>query len=235
MAKRPPRRAGQALVCGWCSREFVPADRGRTPKWCSQGCRQRAWEQRRAARSGLVAVDVVHEVVEVEKVVQKEVVKRVEVPVRPLDATGPLCSPSLRLSSIAASSTTATYQSWRRVSAVRSRCWRVGPVTSGSWQGPRAPGGGSRPAADALGPYRARGASSSPARRCGSTSPHCGTALPRSRGIPATARSPARARCVRGSCRTAGCSRDSGSWSWRASQIPAPARLCARTSLGRRR
>jgi hypothetical protein len=83
MTKRPRRRANQTLVCGWCSREFLPATRGRTPKWCTQGCRQRAWEQRRAARSGLAAVEIVQQVVEVEKVVQKEVVKRVEVPVRP--------------------------------------------------------------------------------------------------------------------------------------------------------
>ncbi len=84
MAKRPRRRADQTLVCGWCSREFFPANRGRAPKWCSQVCRQRAWEQRRAARSGLAAVEIVQQVVEVEKVVQKEaVVKRVEVPVRP--------------------------------------------------------------------------------------------------------------------------------------------------------
>ena len=83
MAKRPRRRANRTLICGWCSREFLPATRGRTPKWCSQGCRQRAWEQRRAARSGLAAVEIVQQVVEVEKIVQKEVVKRVEVPVRP--------------------------------------------------------------------------------------------------------------------------------------------------------
>lgn len=83
MTKRPPRRAGQTLSCGWCSREFTPATRGRTPKWCSQTCRQRAWEQSRAARSGLAAIDVVQQIVEVEKVVKKEVVQRVEVPLRP--------------------------------------------------------------------------------------------------------------------------------------------------------
>lgn len=83
MAKRSRRRADQTLVCGWCSREFLPATRGRPPKWCSQACRQRAWKQRRAAQSGLAALEIVQQVVEVEKVVQKEVVKRVEVPVRP--------------------------------------------------------------------------------------------------------------------------------------------------------
>ena len=83
MAKRPPRRAGQTLVCGWCSRDFTPATRGRTPKWCSQTCRQRAWEQRRAAHSGLAAIAVVQQIVEVEKVVKMDVVQRVEVPLRP--------------------------------------------------------------------------------------------------------------------------------------------------------
>jgi hypothetical protein len=36
---------------------------GRMPKWCSASCRQRAWEQRRAAASGLAAVEVVERVV----------------------------------------------------------------------------------------------------------------------------------------------------------------------------
>lgn len=83
MTKRRPRRTGQTLVCGWCSRDFTSAPGGRLPKWCSQACRQRAWEQRRAAKSGLVAVDVVQQVVGAEKVVKKEVVKLVEVPLRP--------------------------------------------------------------------------------------------------------------------------------------------------------
>lgn len=42
-----------------------PKDRGRIPKWCSPGCRQRAWEQARAAASGLAAVRVVERRVEV--------------------------------------------------------------------------------------------------------------------------------------------------------------------------
>jgi len=35
------------------------------PKWCTSTCRHRAWEQRRAADSGIVAVEVVQQVVEV--------------------------------------------------------------------------------------------------------------------------------------------------------------------------
>jgi hypothetical protein len=42
-----------------------PKPRGRIPKWCSPSCRQRAWEQARAATSGLSAVRVVERRVEV--------------------------------------------------------------------------------------------------------------------------------------------------------------------------
>lgn len=39
---------------------------GRVPRWCSNSCRHRAWEQRRAAASGLVSTETVERVVEVE-------------------------------------------------------------------------------------------------------------------------------------------------------------------------
>jgi hypothetical protein len=39
--------------------------RGRIPKWCSAACRQRAWEQARAASSGLSAVRIVERHVQV--------------------------------------------------------------------------------------------------------------------------------------------------------------------------
>lgn len=57
------------LTCGWCATEIVYAGRGRRPKWCSPVCRHRAWEQRRAAHSGLAAITVVDRIVEVERVV----------------------------------------------------------------------------------------------------------------------------------------------------------------------
>jgi hypothetical protein len=38
---------------------------GRLPKWCSSSCRQRAWEQARAAASGLSAVRIVEHRVEI--------------------------------------------------------------------------------------------------------------------------------------------------------------------------
>jgi hypothetical protein len=36
---------------------------GRIPKWCSPACRQRAWEQSRAAASGRAAVEIGERVV----------------------------------------------------------------------------------------------------------------------------------------------------------------------------
>ena len=56
------RRA--ATTCGWCGAAMEPKARGRIPKWCSASCRQRAWEQARAATSGRSAVEVVERRVE---------------------------------------------------------------------------------------------------------------------------------------------------------------------------
>ena len=57
------RRAASA--CGWCGASIELKARGRIPKWCSPSCRQRAWEQARAAASGRSAVQVVERRVEV--------------------------------------------------------------------------------------------------------------------------------------------------------------------------
>lgn len=57
------RRA--AATCSWCGGPLEPKPRGRIPKWCSPACRQRAWEQARAASSGLSAVRIVERRVEV--------------------------------------------------------------------------------------------------------------------------------------------------------------------------
>jgi hypothetical protein len=56
------RRA--ATTCGWCGTAMEPKAQGRIPKWCSASCRQRAWEQARAAKSGRLAVEVVERRVE---------------------------------------------------------------------------------------------------------------------------------------------------------------------------
>jgi hypothetical protein len=53
------------MTCGWCDGPITPRSRGPIPKWCSATCRHRAWEQARAAASGLSAVDVVERRVEV--------------------------------------------------------------------------------------------------------------------------------------------------------------------------
>ncbi len=85
----PRRRPGQVLECGWCGGQVTVARVGRTPKWCSDSCRHRAWEARRAAR-GDPAVRVVDRTVEVERVVR--VVEQVEVPTLP---KGPAWAPAL--------------------------------------------------------------------------------------------------------------------------------------------
>jgi hypothetical protein len=54
-----------AQTCGWCGGPIAVKDRGRIPKWCSASCRQRAWEQSRAAASGLSAVQLVERPVKV--------------------------------------------------------------------------------------------------------------------------------------------------------------------------
>jgi hypothetical protein len=59
------RRRLAATTCAWCEGKIKPKTRGRIPKWCSAACRQRAWEQSRAAASGRAAVEVVERVVEV--------------------------------------------------------------------------------------------------------------------------------------------------------------------------
>jgi hypothetical protein len=54
-----------ATQCGWCKEEIELKPTGRIPKWCSATCRQRAWEQKRAAASGRCAVEVVERIVQV--------------------------------------------------------------------------------------------------------------------------------------------------------------------------
>lgn len=56
-----------ASRCGWCRGPITVKATGRLPKWCSPSCRQRAWEQARAAAAGLAAVRVVERRVEVAK------------------------------------------------------------------------------------------------------------------------------------------------------------------------
>lgn len=54
---------------------------GRTPKWCSDSCRHRAWETSRAAATGAVSVRVVDRTIEVQ--VPVTVVEHVEVATLP--------------------------------------------------------------------------------------------------------------------------------------------------------
>ncbi|MGI8677392.1 MAG: hypothetical protein ACR2LX_01630 [Jatrophihabitans sp.] len=59
------RRRLAATTCGWCAGPIEAKSRGRIPKWCSAACRQRAWEQNRAASSGRAAVQIVERRIEV--------------------------------------------------------------------------------------------------------------------------------------------------------------------------
>lgn len=87
MQRKSVRAPGQIVACAWCGTTFALAATGRIPKWCSGSCRQRAWEQRRAAESGLAAVDVVTRIIEVEKPVP--VPQRVAVPTIPKGGAWP--------------------------------------------------------------------------------------------------------------------------------------------------
>ena len=59
------RRRRAASTCAWCGGAIDVKPTGRLPKWCSPACRQRAWEQTRAAASGRSAVEIVERRVEV--------------------------------------------------------------------------------------------------------------------------------------------------------------------------
>jgi hypothetical protein len=59
-------RRTAATACGWCGGPITPGSRGPIPKWCSATCRHRAWEQARAAASGLSAVEIIERRVEVQ-------------------------------------------------------------------------------------------------------------------------------------------------------------------------
>jgi len=59
------RRRHAATACGWCHGPIEIKATGRIPKWCSASCRQRAWEQSRAAASGRSAIEVVERRVEI--------------------------------------------------------------------------------------------------------------------------------------------------------------------------
>ena len=75
------RRRPSTASCTWCGSEITVYPVGRVPKWCSNSCRHRAWEQRRAAASGLASREPVERLVEVE--VPVTITETVEVEVLP--------------------------------------------------------------------------------------------------------------------------------------------------------
>ncbi len=78
-------RRPTTVSCTWCGSQTSVLPVGRVPSWCSNSCRHRAWEQRRAASSGLASREQVERLVEVE--VPVTVIKEVEVEVLPKGAS----------------------------------------------------------------------------------------------------------------------------------------------------
>lgn len=64
---REHRQRPDTITCPWCGTTIPVKARGRTPKWCSDTCRHRAWEQQRAADSGRSAVQIVERRVVVQR------------------------------------------------------------------------------------------------------------------------------------------------------------------------
>lgn len=64
---RPPVQAGgerpTSITCDWCRQPAPVKPRGRVPRWCSETCRHRSWEQDRAAASGRSAIRIVERTV----------------------------------------------------------------------------------------------------------------------------------------------------------------------------
>jgi len=70
------RRAGTASVCPRCGSSVLVKATGRPARWCSQRCRRAAYEERRAAAAGAIAVDVVETITTTEHA-HDECVRRV--------------------------------------------------------------------------------------------------------------------------------------------------------------
>jgi hypothetical protein len=64
---RERRRRPDSITCPWCGTTIRVKARGRTPKWCSDTCRHRAWEQQRAADSGRSAVQIIERPVVIQR------------------------------------------------------------------------------------------------------------------------------------------------------------------------
>ncbi len=78
-------RRPTTVACTWCGSQTTVLPVGRVPSWCSNSCRHRAWEQRRAASSGLASREQVERLVEVE--VPVTITTEVEVEVLPKGAS----------------------------------------------------------------------------------------------------------------------------------------------------
>jgi endogenous inhibitor of DNA gyrase (YacG/DUF329 family) len=71
------RRTGTSGVCPRCGGPIPVRATGRPASWCSQRCRRAAYEERRAAAAGAIAVDVVETITTTEHGLD-ECVRRVQ-------------------------------------------------------------------------------------------------------------------------------------------------------------
>jgi hypothetical protein len=83
VAGRARVRRPATVACAWCQGEVRVPARGRVPQWCGTSCRHRAWEQRRAAESGLAGLEVVERQVTVEVPMVRTVTEHVQLPPKP--------------------------------------------------------------------------------------------------------------------------------------------------------
>jgi endogenous inhibitor of DNA gyrase (YacG/DUF329 family) len=58
------RREVKGGVCPRCGKPVPQRQTGRPATWCSQACRRAAYEERRAAGSGAIAVQIVDRLIE---------------------------------------------------------------------------------------------------------------------------------------------------------------------------
>ena len=54
-------KAGERGICPWCQSAITPPTRGRPRVWCSDQCRRDAHNARRAARAGVVGMQVIRQ------------------------------------------------------------------------------------------------------------------------------------------------------------------------------
>jgi hypothetical protein len=73
---KPETRPAPDGKCPRCDDALPEPATGRPPKWCSQRCRRAAYEERRAAASGAIAIEFLQPVVQADEHDLSECVRR---------------------------------------------------------------------------------------------------------------------------------------------------------------